>query len=551
MSTLGRCGLGRRGWLRSIAAAAAWLTIVLGMPLAAAAEIGSDHPAAILVFPKLLVDTANGLDTLIRISNVSDTPINVYCFYVDTTPQCSFTDGTSCFPNKSTCERIGATGGTCIAQWQETDFIISLTEEQPTGWLVSEGEGVDCGFMRGVCASDGTTICNFDNDCPGSSNRCVKAPCFPLDGGILGRTGPKGHTNQASAVPLSPEDPFIGELKCIAVDESTLAPIARNDLKGEVLIGRNSSGPEQEIEVAGYNAIGIPALVNTCQPTGTCSLDGTPCQNNFQCAATNNRDNVLVIGGPAASAEYEGCPNILILDHFFDGAVDPLVTNLCQPDGTCSVSGTPCVNDNECAENLCRNMACTVTGTPCAVQADCDNTCLIPPNTCSLSGQHCLHDVDCTPPDFRARVATHLTLVPCTEDFKNQRPELSKTTAQFLVFNEFEERLSTSIPIECFKEIALSNIGTNQGPRSIFSVGVQGTLTGQTRIRGVVNDTVAGIAGNTLLGVAEEFRCAGPKYQFPDCSFTDDNGRLVSATAKNLHFQGRRPQSDFIYLPGP
>ena len=33
-----------------------------------------------------------------------------------------------------------------------------------------------------------------------------------------------------------------------------------------------------------------------------------------------------------------------------------------------------------------------------------------------------------------------MTLVPCTEDFENQRPEISKTTAQFLVFNEFEQR---------------------------------------------------------------------------------------------------------------
>ena len=60
---------------------------------AATADVASDHPAAILVFPKLLVDTANGLDTLIRISNVSDTAINVYCFYVNATPQCSLEDG--------------------------------------------------------------------------------------------------------------------------------------------------------------------------------------------------------------------------------------------------------------------------------------------------------------------------------------------------------------------------------------------------------------------------------------------------------------------------
>jgi len=537
----------RGGWLRNLALAL--LSIAFAMPRAAWAEIGSDHPAAILVFPKLIVDTANGLDTLIRISNTSDTPINVYCFYVDATPQCPLSDATSCFPNEFQCFRdVGGVmrAADCQAQWQETDFTFVLTEEQPTGWLVSAGEGVDCGFMRGRCASDGTTECNFDNDCPGANNRCVKAPCFPLDGGILGRTGPMGHFNQNSIVPQTPENPFIGELKCIAVDETTLAPVPRNDLKGEVLIGKVQSGPKMQVEVAGYNAIGIPALVNTCQPNGVCSMTGTTCHNDFECAPTNDRNNTLVIGGPGA--EYEGCPNILILDHFFDGAVDPLVHNLCQPDGTCSVSGVACMNDNDCVDNLCVGGTCTVTGTDCMVPADCQNTCA-PNNTCTLSGEHCLGNADCSAPDFRARVVTNLTLVPCTEDFQNQRPQLSRTTVQFLVFNEFEQRLSTSIPIECFKETPLSNIGTNQGSRSIFSVGTAGTLTGQTRIRGVVNDQVAGVAGNALLGVAEEFRCAGPKFQFPECNFTDDTDRVVSATAKNLHFQGRRPQSDFIYLP--
>jgi len=545
------CGRTARGQsLRSAVVSIALLAIGLAGPRAVRAEIGSDHPAAILVFPKLLVDTADGVDTLIRISNVSDTPINVYCFYVNATPQCPLADATSCFPNETQCFRdVGGVmrAADCQPQWQETDFTFVLTEEQPTGWLVSAGEGVDCGFMHGRCSADGTTECDFDNDCPGANNRCVKAPCFPLDGGILGRTGPKGHFNENSIVPQSPENPFIGELKCLAVDETTLAPVARNDLKGEVLLGRLQSGPEGEIEVAGYNAIGIPALVNTCQPNGTCSMTGTTCRNNFECAPTNDRNGTLVIGGPGA--EYEGCPNILILDHFFDGAVDPLVHNVCEPDGTCSVSGTPCMNDNGCVDNVCLGNVCTVTGNNCpGGQADCDNTCAAD-NTCTLSGEHCLADEDCSSPDFRARVTTSLTLVPCTEDFQNQRPELSKTTVQFLVFNEFEQRLSTSIPIQCFKETPLSQIGTSQGPRSIFSVGTAGTLTGQTRIRGVVNDQVAGVAGNALLGVAEEFRCAGPKFGFPTCSFTDDPERVVSATAKNLHFQGRRPQSDFIYLP--
>jgi hypothetical protein len=142
-------------------------------------------------------------------------------------------------------------------------------------------------------------------------------------------------------------------------------------------------------------------------------------------------------------------------------------------------------------------------------------------------------------------------LVPCTEDFENQRTDISNTTAQFLVFNEFEQRYSTSTQVECFKEIRLSNIETPMNERSIFSAGVAGTLTGQTRIRGTEGlfADAESEAGYGLLGVAEEFRCGGPRYQFPLCGWVDSPEQLVSTTAKNLHIQGRRPRADFIYLP--
>ena len=552
------------------------LVACLAAPRPAAADVGSDHPAAILIFPKLLVDTTGGLDTLVRITNVSDTALNVACFYVNTTPQCLAADGTSCFPNKQFClENVGGqlVGATCEPQWQETDFNFILTQDQPTGWLVSGGEGTNCAFLSGVCSNDGTTSCTRNSEC-GARNRCVQPPCFPLDG-ILGRVGPNKEVNQGT-VPVSPQDPFIGELKCIAVDQSgTDKPIARNDLIGEVLIGRVQAGPDH-IALAGYNAIGIPAEIdNSCQ-NGTCSGSadcpgGGGCQSDSDCRqCTNNQDHTLVLGGP--TPEYEGCPNVLILDTFFDGAVDPLITNSCQPDGTCTISKTACNIDNDCVDNIClAGGTCSVTGTACASAADCQNTCITTSqcvgntctiggeacttgrdcnNVCTLSGQPCLHDDDCTDPGFRARIGTDLTLVPCTEDFENQNPALSKTTAQFLIFNEFENRFSLSTTVECFKEARLSTLDSGaQNDRSLLSVGVEGTLTGQVRIRGVQSADPT-VAGNGLLGVAEEFRCGGPEFQFPLCSFTETPGAVVSATAKNLHFQGLRPVSDFIYLPG-
>ncbi|MGD9763391.1 MAG: hypothetical protein AB7V27_06745 [Candidatus Binatia bacterium] len=482
------------------------------------AEIGSDHPAAIVVFPKLLVDTSSGLDTMVRISNIGPTPLNVLCFYINVTPICPLSGG-SCFPHQLTCSAGGHTAA-CIPQWQPTDFTFKLTREQPTGWLVSRGETVNCRFLDGRCSHDGTTVCERDSQC-GAGNRCVQPACFPLEGGLFGRSGPQGQFNEG-AVPLSPSDPFIGELKCIAIDD-THAPVARNDLIGEVLIGKIRPGSD-DIQLAGYNGIGIPAI-----------------------AGANNRDDTLVLGG--ANAEYEGCPNILILDHFFDGAVDPVIQNICLSNGTCSVSNTACTDDGDCVENTCLQPpgACSVTGGDCASDADCQNTCGAD-NRCTLTGNRCLRDTDCVPADFQVRLATDLTLIPCTQDYEERDPALARTTAQFLVFNEYEQRFSTSQPIDCFREFQLSQIDTTDSTRSIFSAGVSGTLSGQTRIRGVVNDDTAGRSGNTLIGVAEEFRCGGPRFTFPACDFVNAE-RLVSGAAKNLHFQGRRPQSDFIYLP--
>jgi len=120
-------------------------------------------------------------------------------------------------------------------------------------------------------------------------------------------------------------------------------------------------------------------------------------------------------------------------------------------------------------------------------------------------------------------VTTSLTIVPCSEDYARQNPIV--TPVQFLVFNEFEQRFSTSRVVTCYDDIQISNIETRSNDRSLFSAAVAGTLTGQTRIRGV------GSAGHTILGIAEEFRSSG------------------SSAAFNLHFHGTRPESDIIFLP--
>jgi hypothetical protein len=363
--------LGRR-W-RSFGVLLMCAAVVIAGP--AAAEIASDKAAALLVFPAIQVSSVDGVDTLVQLSNTSDQAVDVHCFYVNANSHCS-NSGVVC-ASSAECS-----GGLCLSGWNEIDFRLRITARQPIAWQAS----------RGLRGGD-----------------------FPLDG--LRRRGPGGQNNAGSRVPAVSEDPFVGELTCVAVDDQG-RPSERNVLIGEATLEQVCPVP-QLLDVTKENAIGIPAIPNT-----------------------NNGDNVLQLG-----TEYMACPQTLMVNHFFDGAIDP------------------------------------------------------------VSGQIIL---------------SAIALVPCSQDFLTQAP--SHITAQFLVFNEFEQRFSTSTPVCCYGVLPLSNIDTTQMSSSIFSVGVQGTLTGQTRIRGV------GSPGHGLIG-----------------TFFDLHGERSSAV--NLYFQGVSDAPDIVKLP--
>jgi len=386
----------------------------------ARADVASDQAAAIIVFPKIVVDTSTPpltkrgpVDTLIRVSNTSNRPISMYCFYVNANGHCSNAPTTICDPYDRSATNLCQAPATCDAGWHESDFVVHLTPHQPVAWLASAGAG--------PCSESAPGL-----------------PCFPL--AVSGQP-----PNRVQPVP---EDPFIGELKCIAVDFN-IVPVERNDLKGEAEIIRSGKNPDV-LDVEAYNAVGIPAIPGTNDGGTTLVLGGGVCVGGSKAGATCT--SAAACSGGRCSAEYSGCPNILILDHFFDGAIDPVA---------------------------------------------------------------------------KVPVTTKLTLVPCSEDFETQSPV--SITVQFLVFNEFEQRFSTSNSVACFREFKISDIDRAGPDRSIFSAAVNGTLTGQTRLRGVVGDNER--YGYTLLGVAEVFRVGG------------------GTAAVNLHFNGSRPQSDFVYLP--
>jgi len=133
-------------------------------------------------------------------------------------------------------------------------------------------------------------------------------------------------------------------------------------------------------------------------------------------------------------------------------------------------------------------------------------------------------------------IRTQLTLVPCSEDLSGVVPPVT-TAAQMLIYNEFEQRFSTSKRVSCFDNLWLGDVDTRPGEAdnqySIFAIGTQGTLTGQTRIRGV--ETAGDGLGHGLLGVAQEVH----------------DGLGIGTAAFNLNYFGDRRQADTVQLSVP
>ncbi|MBI3783968.1 MAG: hypothetical protein HY270_11255 [Deltaproteobacteria bacterium] len=396
------------GWTMAVA-----MGFVIAGGQAARADIASDKPAALVVYPKITVN-ASGQDTVVRLTNTNTTnPILVHCYYLDANSHCSggTNDGAICTTDPSVCTGLSF----CLPSWQETDFRILLTAGQPIEWTASSGlADSDLPLPTGVCVRNPTRTCGTDSD------------CNPFPG------GPCTQSNAGTRIPPVPETEFTGELRCIAID-SNGSPISRNDLKGEALLEVSTTS---DLDVASYNAIGVQATGNSAGNT-----------------------NELVLG-PASSGEYNGCPNYLILNHFFDAARNPV-------------------------------------------------------------------------PGTNETVTTNLVLVPCSADYLRQIPGLA--VAQYLVFNEFEQRFSTSKAVRCFQDLQLSLIDTLNPTRSIWNVNTAGTLTGQTRINpiGISSSNPPGIPSG-LLGVAVE-------------SYAGTT--TTSRAAFNLHMQGERDSADVITIP--
>ena len=409
------------GWTMAVATA---LAVTGGQ--AALADIASDKPAALLVYAKVKV--GNEINTVLRMTNTNTAAsVTAHCFYTNANQHCS-KDGKICvgfedapFEGAAASNTLScaAVGGSCVQGWVETDFWIVLTPGQPIQWSARDGMA-EPPIPRGHCQRDVRRACGTDEDC----NPFPGGPCLP--------------SNVGTRIPPVAEVPYTGELRCVVVDEDG-NPAPDNILKGEALIF-NQRATAGGLDVASYNAIGIQATGNFAPP-----------------------DNELVLG-PGSEGEYNGCPNYVILDHFFDSAIDP-------------------------------------------VERSGNNTV----------------------------INTSLTLIPCSADYLRQVGGVA--VVQYLVFNEFEQRFSTSRPFQCYSELSLSSIDTIQASNSIFNVGVAGTLTGQTRLNSVIDPT-GQVDLSGILAVAVQRHT------------TSVAGVPVTKTGGfNTDMAGTRAASDSIWLP--
>ena len=207
-------------------------------PVGAAATT-TEQSASILIFPKVVFDGSR--DTRHPDQQHLNSMVHAACFYVNAAPLCI--GAGDCL--------AGTCTGTCRAAVGR-GRLRHLADQTAADALVSG---------QRTHADPVAQPCNFDQanyDCDGAGLS------FP------GRVPP--------VTPI----PFVGELRCIEVDQSG-APISGNHLKGEATIVSGDG------DASKYNAVG---------------LLGEP--------FTNNGDDILCLGGGVtdecpSGAEYEGC----------------------------------------------------------------------------------------------------------------------------------------------------------------------------------------------------------------------------------------------------
>lgn len=392
-----------------------------------------------------------------------------------------------------------------VDQWgqgRRVDTVLQLTNTATAGCRT-----VQCVYVNATkhCSNAPALACRTNSDCePGAS--CGISDCSETNftialsaGQAIGWSASLGGTvprDDVTTPPCDggveqpilgvPGDVFQGELKCVELSGPDGTPINANDLKGEATIYQVSTSGAG-VDVRSYNAVGFRAI----------ATDGLA-------------QSRLCVGG--------------------------------------SAQGNPCTAPGDCAGGSCDTVMCLgqtndASGSPAAGAVCRSATHASCPATLLFN-----HWFDGVPnPITNEPFRTDLTLVPCSEDLTATGPSATPATAvQFLVFNEFEQRFSASMSLTCYSKTRLSQIDVRPGNESysIWNVAVQGTWSGQTRIRPVPGNELD--KGHGLVGIFDEAS-----------GFTigTAGGPFVGSSAANLDFVGtsggNNSRADVVTLAPP
>jgi hypothetical protein len=218
-----------------------------------------NQKGTLLMFPKIVVDTARGVDTLVDLTNAGDRDATVTCYWIDGTEPSAITpgtcfgglhDGQSCSGKADCAAANGYPAGICRPAWAHPDFHLALTKRQPSYFRASTG--------------------------------------LP---------GPGGH-----GVSPFPADPGKGALTCWASDDLG-GQVNYNFLKGDVVITDAGNGTSWEYAAWGFRCkkaatkVGDPCGVGSIQ-IGT-EFDYCPNTLELDFFASNDKSGQsLPLGGP-------------------------------------------------------------------------------------------------------------------------------------------------------------------------------------------------------------------------------------------------------------
>jgi len=193
-----------------VGAAVAAFALAFGTTGVARADVSTERPGSILIFPKVVNTTDQ--DTIIQISNTNNDTRHARCFFIDG----------SVDPN------------TLQPRWQVSDFAIWLTRLQPTHWQASVGRRID------------------------PSDNFPTAAGYPSTAGF----DPGG----VPPVGLG----FTGALICVEVDVSD-NPIAGNSLTGQATIKNIITGDVSKyngITIQGLTPMGQDLALDNVEYNG-------------------------------------------------------------------------------------------------------------------------------------------------------------------------------------------------------------------------------------------------------------------------------------------